>query len=65
MEKYIILIVILFLLLLYLNKNIEGLDIGETYGWRSGVIEGRKQFTVEDISRSYARPLPKVAHGQT
>lgn len=52
MEKYIILIVILFLLLLYLNKNIEGLDIGETYGWKSGVIEGRKQFSVKDISQS-------------
>jgi len=56
MEKYIILIVILFLLLLYLNKNIEGNtgnnEIGDTYGWRSGVIEGRKQFSVEDISRS-------------
>ena len=61
MEKYIILIVMLFLLLLYLlllylNKNIEGNtgynEIGDTYGWRSGVIEGRKQFSVEDISRS-------------
>ena len=50
MEKYIILIVILFLLLLYLNKHIEGYT---PLGWKGGVIEGRKQFSVKDISQTH------------